>query len=471
MPPFDPTAFATILAVLGVVIVLATLASGLIDRQALPAVGIFLLLGLALGPTGLGLLDVGLRSVALGVIATISLTLVLFTDAVAIDRVGLKGYTGLAALVLGPGTLLSATITGVAAWALLDLPPALAAILGAALASTDPVMMRGLLRRPGIPVPARIVLSFESGLNDVIVLPIILVAIAMLQAGGISWGATGRVAAGVLVVGPLIGAVVGWLAVRALEWVRARAGLRRDYESLFVLGVAFAAFAAAEMLHASGFMAAFSAGLVVAILDVQLCDCFHDYGAATAEMFLLFSFVALGTSLIWQGLTVVSPAALGFAAIALFGRTAVMWLALLLVPVDRASRRYLIWFGPRALSSLLLVLLPTIAGVTGAEGLFPVVALVVLLSVAIHGAMVMVWNRDLGPREAIRDTEVLTIAEYRALVGAREPVKMVDVRTTMAWNDSDLMAAGAVRIDPDRPVESAASLALPKNDWLIAYCT
>ncbi len=465
---FDPAAFVTTLAAVGIVIVVATLISGMLDKRAVPAVGVFLLLGLLVGPHGLGLLDVGLRSAALGVIATVALTLVLFTDALGIDRNGIRRNLGLAAAVLGPGTLVSAGLIAGAAWWLLDLTPPLAAILGAALASTDPVMMRGLLRRPGVPAPARVALSVESGLNDVVVLPIVLVAITFLGPTAPSAGAIGRVALNVFLVGPAMGAAIGLGAVRSLEWIRTRIGLRRDYESLYVLGVAFAAYAAAESVHASGFMAAFMAGLVVALLDVELCDCFKDYGEATSEMFLLFSFVALGTSLIWAGLEAVTPATIGFAVVALFGRSAVLRVAT--ARLDPESRRYVVWFGPRALSSLLLVLLPVFFGVTEAERLWPVAALVVLLSVVIHGGMLMAWQRRLGVRPPVGDAILIGIGEYRDLVGARAPLRLLDVRATRAYQMADLTATGAIRIDPDRPVESAAARALPKEDWLIAYC-
>ena len=100
--------------------------------------------------------------------------------------------------------------------------------------------------------------------------------------------------------------MVGLIGVAALDLVRKRLGVRRDYESLYSLGVAFTAFAAAETVHGSGFLAAFAAGITIAALDVELCDCFVEYGAVTAEMLLLFTFVLLGTSLIWTGFTVIS---------------------------------------------------------------------------------------------------------------------------------------------------------------------
>src|SRR4030095_13751326 len=111
--------------------------------------------------------------------------------------------------------------------------------------------------------------------------------------------------------------------------IRKKIGVRRDYESLYSLGVAFTAFAAAEAVHGSGFLAAFTAGLTIAALDVELCDCFIEYGGVTAEMMLLFTFVILGTSLIWSGFTGVTVATVIFTIFAMLIRVPVYLLSLL----------------------------------------------------------------------------------------------------------------------------------------------
>ena len=483
MQSFDPSAFAHLLALLGLVILLASLASGAIERLGVPTVAVFLAIGALLGPYGLGVIDFGLSSATLGAIATLSLLLVLFTDSVTLNLAALKTHLRLAVIVLGPGTLIPALLTTLAAWWLLELPPAAAAILGAALSSTDPVMVRGLLRLAEVPGAARTALGLESGLNDAVLLPVVLLASVLLAAGGMPpMGEVAKVAGQVLLLGPLAGVVVGFFAVKLMEWFRGWFGMRRDYESLYVLGVAFTAYAAAEALHGSGFMAAFAAGLTIAATDVELCDCFHEYGEATAEMLLLLGFIAFGASLIWSGLTVVSGKTLLFAAVALGGRALVLQLALPRRGLDPVARRLIVWYGPRALSSFLLVLIPVFAGVAGSERLFPLTALVVLLSVTGHGAM-LVWATHWLKRrpeparapalpggELVAHPELISFEELDALKRAGYAVHLIDVRTDKSWDGSDTMAAGALRLPPAKPVESAAALALPRQDWLVAYC-
>jgi len=473
--------FAALLGLLGLVILAAGALSGIFEKVGLPLVALFLGLGTVLGPHGLGLVSFDADSPILGMVATLSLVLVLFTDAVSVDKAEVRRHLKLALVVLGPGTIITTLLLmGAARW-LLGLSWPAAAILGAALASTDPVMVRGLLRQRGIPPAARTALRMESGLNDIVVLPVVLVGMALLAARGPSAsiaGDMGRVAGSVFLLGPLAGILVGWISVRVMVAVRSRFGMRRDYESLYVLAVAFSAYAAAELMHASGFMATFAAGLTISLLDVELCDCFRDYGEATAEMLLLFAFVAFGTTLIWTGLDVMAPAGLAFAVVAVLGRSVVLAIALPRASLDPASRKIITWFGPRALSSLLLVLLPVFAGIDGAMYLVPYAALAVLLSIGVHGFMLWFYaqrhggpaDRRIGGGAIAEDGLRISLEEVAALEAAGEPVRMLDVRAERAWNDAETKLAGAIRVDPDHPVESAAEQALPKHDWLIGYC-
>src|SRR5688572_17088379 len=313
MTPFNFEMFVATLAILGVVIIISALLSGLIDRSGLPQVAVFLALGAALGPYSLSLLNISLGSSALRVVSTLSLALVLFTDAVSLNTTHVRRHIGLTFRLLGPGTLLTAALIAFAGWWLLGIPVAAAAILGAALASTDPVLLRGLLRRRDIPEDARQPLQLEAGLNDAVLLPVVLVGLAFLHpATPLTRGGFARLGLELFILGPGAGVLIGLVGVAALDLIRKRLGVRRDYESLYSLGIAFTAYAAAESVHGSGFLAAFAAGMTIAALDVELCDCFVEYGAVTAEMLLLFTFVLLGSSLMWSAFTVISGTTLLF---------------------------------------------------------------------------------------------------------------------------------------------------------------
>jgi sodium/hydrogen antiporter len=414
--------------------------------------------------------------------------LVLFTDAISMDLSALQRPKRVLLLVLGPATLVPAVLIAVAAWLLLNLQPAYAAMLGAALASTDPVLLRTLFRRASLPPDVRAAFRLEAGINDVVLLPIIVISLLLIttRVGNVGME-LGRHAVGLFILGPTFGALIGYIAITLLEQVRKRVSVRRDYESLYALGVAFTAYAAAEAVGGSGFLAAFAAGVVISGLDVELCDCFLDYGQATAEMFLLFTFVAFGAWLIWSGFTVADPRTLAFALIALTARTVVLLPVLAHEGIDRRTRHVVAWFGPRGLSSLLLILLPVFAGVPGSERLFAITCLVVLLSVAIHGTAIAIFlGRTEGPvadlavatgtpltTEPDPDAEVpekITLDELRRLRSSGARVILADVRTERSYRADGIKAQGAIRLPPDDAVRRARELGLEHHATLVLYC-
>jgi NhaP-type Na+/H+ or K+/H+ antiporter len=497
----DP--FIATLSLIGVVIIVAALLSGLIERSGVPQVGVLLALGAVLGPFGLGLIDPKLDSPVLRVVSVLSLALVLFTDALGLNLAEIRRHVRLTLLVLGPATLLSAALVTLMGVYLLGLPWPGAAVLGAALASTDPVLLRGLLRRPDLPGPARLALRLESGLNDIVLLPIVLVAMALQGvhhgAGeAISWP---RMGMELFLLGPGAGVAVGLLGVATLDLVRRRIGVRRDYESLYSLGIAFTAFAAAEAVHGSGFLAAFAAGMTISIFDVELCDCFHEYGETTSEMTLLFTFVLLGSSLIWTGFAGAGWREALFAVAVVLARPVAFLASLWPTRLERRSLLLISWFGPRGLSSLLLVLLAVFAGMPGSDRLFALCSLVVLLSVVLHGGSVMcLKKRDGGepvelpalapaaPRLPVIQTreerpagpaaepaasgnpEKIDLAEMLRLQESGEPVIVLDVRSARSYDTSGQIAPGTIRLDPERSVQEAERLHLPREAWLIAFC-
>lgn len=474
-------ALAGMLALIGAVIAVSAMLSGFVERSNFPQVAVFLLLGAVLGPTGVNVLSVGLDSPVLRVVATLSLALVLFTDALSLNIPQVRKNVGLAGAILGPGTLISTAIIGLGGYYLLDLPATHAAILAAALASTDPVLLRGLLRRDDLPHRARLALQLESGLNDVVLLPIVLVAMAMAEPGehGTNFP---KLILQMLVLGPGAGALVAAVGIGALELVRKKAPPRRDYESIFSLGICLAAFAAAESLHGSGYLAAFAAGITISALDVELCDCFKEYGETTAEMLLMFTFVLMGGSLIWSGLGLLDVTLAAFVALALAARPLTLAATLRPLGLDRNSRRIIAWFGPRGLSTLLLVLVPVFDHIPGVERLFAFASVVVLFSVAIHGLSIMAFARKkprhhekaaapVAPATPPSAEETISAGGAKALIDSGEATRLVDVRSERAYLNSEEMLRDSVRLNLDRPVRDAEEQAIPQDAWILLFCT
>ncbi|MER3486211.1 MAG: hypothetical protein C4345_09795, partial [Chloroflexota bacterium] len=168
-----------------------------------------------------------------------------------------------------------------------------------------------------MPRAVRHTLTIEAGTNDVVVLPLMLLLAAI--AAGSSRTLWGWIGLGIRVylLGPLIGVGIAYVAIRLMVALRKRDLVRRDYESLYSIGVAFVAFAAAHLAGGSGFLAAFAAGLTIALMDEELCDCFLEYGKTTAEMAMLTTFVFLGPELVEAAVDSLSWRTLLFALIVL----------------------------------------------------------------------------------------------------------------------------------------------------------
>ncbi|HEX5498523.1 MAG TPA: cation:proton antiporter [Thermomicrobiales bacterium] len=488
----DEHTLAIYLGAVGVVIVVSGIVSGVIDRAPVSQVLVFVALGFLLGPSGFGAFDLTLTSPVVQGLAVISLTLVLFTDAITINLGQLRSNWVPPALALGPGAIVTVVVIALAAVLLFGLPAPLALLVGAILASTDAVLLRDLTRDSRIPLAVRHTLSVEAGANDLIVLPLVLSLAAAASGAGRGAGDWLRFLVGLIVLAPLVGIVIALVAIEIDAWLRRRRLIRREYESLYSIGVAFVAFAAAQLLGGSGFLAAFAAGLTISFIDVELCDCFLEYGETTAEVAMLLTFVLLGSTLVLTSVAAFGWRTLVFASIALgVARPLAMLLSLARSHLSRDGKAMLAWFGPRGLNSLLLLILALSAGVPRGDELTGIVGVVVLASILLHGMTATPLANWYGrrtreatlPEETAADAGRLlqvapapagavprmTPAELKRLLDDGAPVTIVDTRRAAAWNGSRETIPGAIRMPVDEI--PARWTTLPNGPPIVLFCT
>ncbi|MCI0829262.1 MAG: cation:proton antiporter, partial [Chloroflexi bacterium] len=369
--------FIFIFGVIAVVLTVSALASGLVERSPLSFPLIFLGLGFLLGSQGLDVLDVGPHSPFLEVVATLTLALVLFLDAVKLQITELGKRWLVPALILGPGTALIIAIGALPFGLFLNFGWILAFIGGAVLASTDPVVLRDIVRDERIPRPVRQVLKIEAGMNDLVVLPVVLVLIAVATDQGSGIGGWSIFLVKLLLLGPAIGFAVGGLGSWVMNWMDKKMTIRREHQSLYGVGLVLASYTAATAAGGDGFLGAFAAGLAVVLLNQSLCDCFLEYGEVTSEMAMLLAFVLFGAVLSGLLGTVDIVPTLGLAALVIFAiRPAVLGVVLAKARMSWQAHAFVSWFGPRGLNSLLLALLVVQAGIPGSELLLAVVGVV-----------------------------------------------------------------------------------------------
>jgi NhaP-type Na+/H+ or K+/H+ antiporter len=454
------------LGLAGLVIILAALLSRVMERGPFSSAILFVGIGLVLGRFGALKLPVSSEPVV--VLGAVTLTLTLFTDAIKMQTEQLKQDWVASFAVLGPGTVLTTLgIAAAASW-LLAMPVIPSLLLGAVLASTDPVLLRDVLRDKRTPQAVRQILSVESGMNDAVALPAILILIAIGAGRLDSAMAWVRFAVPVFALSPLVGVTVAWIAMRALAIMDRRVGVRRDYQSLYSLGVALAAFAAADGLGGSGLIAAFAAGLTIAVSDLDLCECFLEYGETTAELLMLVAFVIFGSSLVRPGLAALDGRVIVFTAVVLFVcRPLVLLLVLSRFEIPWRDKVFAAWHGPRGLNSILLALLVLVSGVAGAEQLFAVTGVVVLSSVFLHGILgtpLVVWASrapaaEIPVAEEPSDVRRMTVPELAAMLQRGEPVLVVDVRKPGDLDRDPRRIPTAVHYPPSDAAERVAELA------------
>lgn len=435
----------------------------MMERGPFSSAILFVMIGLGLGQVGVLKLPVSSEPVV--VVGVVTLTLTLFTDAIKMQTEQLKQDWAASFAVLVPGTILTALgIAAAAAW-LLAMPVIPALVLGAVLASTDPVLLRDVLRDRRTPQAVRQILSVESGMNDAVALPAILVLIA-LGAGRLgspmAWIKFGLP---VFVLSPLVGVAVAWIAMRTLAVFDRRIGVRRDYQSLYSLGVALAAFAAADGLGGSGLLAAFAAGLTIAVSDLDLCECFLEYGETTAELLMLVTFVIFGSSLVRPGLAVLDGRVIAFTALVLFVcRPLVLLVVLSRFDIPWRDKVFAAWHGPRGLNSILLALFVVVSGMAGGEQVFAVTGVVVLASVFLHGILgtpLVVWASRAPAAEIPLTTEPddvrrLSVEQLAVMLARREPVLVVDVRKAGSLDRDPRRIPTAVHYPPSDAAQRIA---------------
>ncbi|MPY89889.1 MAG: hypothetical protein GEU99_18440 [Luteitalea sp.] len=470
-----------------VVLLVSALASGVVERAPLSLPIIFLSFGLALGWTGV--LELDPHHPVLEIVAVVSLTLALFLDAVKVQVEELKREWRVPVLTLGPGTILIILGISEATVHLLALSRFEGLLIGAVLASTDPVVLRDVVRDHRLPRPVRRALSIEAGMNDLVVLPIVLLLIALLTGRASDAGDWAALLARLLVVSPIVGVIVGGVGARLIGWVDRRFPIRREFQALYGIGLVLAAYFAGQAVGGDGFLSAFFAGLAVTLFNIALCDCFLDYGETSSEMMMLMAFILFGVVLssLFTHVPLVSALVLAFIALGVV-RPLVMRLVLHRAHMSSAARAFVGWFGPRGLNSLLLALLAVQGGVPRGEELLALTGVVVLVSVVLHGAsatpLASWYSRRVAEgvlaeeREATfgglfedrpADIRLVTPDELVAMRAGPRPPVVIDVRARAHYQADAEQIPGSIRVAPDQVEEWAAQRA--KDRSVVAYCS
>ncbi len=367
-----------------------SLVAGRLERTPVAGALVFTAFGLAVGPAGLNWLTLDIHAQGLKTLAELTLALVLFTDAAGADLKVLKVSYAIPERLLLIGLPLTILLgTGAAALLFPALGIVQCALLATMLAPTDAALGKAVVSNPAVPPPIREGLNVESGLNDGICVPVLLILLELAAepAGG-SWELVLRRFLEEIGIGFVVGVGCAALGVWVLRSAVERGWTTAVWRQLPVTALAFTTFAATQALGGSGFIACFVGGVVAGGM-ARRQEQKHEFLVAAegaGDIFALLTWVLFGSAVIGEALERLEWEILAYAILSLTAiRMVPVWAALAGTDVGADGRLFLGWFGPRGLASVVFAIIVLDAGLPGSETLTATVAWTVILSIVAHG--------------------------------------------------------------------------------------
>jgi NhaP-type Na+/H+ or K+/H+ antiporter len=367
----------------------AVLISALAKRTILSTAVVFLVVGFALGPDTLGVLEVRADSEIVVVLSELALFAVLFTDGMRVGWADLRSAWRLPGRALGWGLPLTLLVTALGAHYLVGLPWAESLLVGAVLAPTDPVFASALVGNDKVPARLRHLLNVESGVNDGLALPFVIVFLAVaagsedLHLGALAVEVSLGIAVGVIVP----------LAAILLERSRFFAA-SPAYEPLNGVAIGLLVLAIAQSTHANLFLAAFAAGITVATFGPRQRAAFEHVGELVAELLKLAALLVFGALISLEFLGEISWTGWVFALLAIFvARPVALSVSFLRSGLDMREQAAAMWFGPKGFASVVYGLLVLESGIAEADLIFHLVALTIVISIVLHSSTDVVVAR------------------------------------------------------------------------------
>ena len=376
----------TAVLLITVVLFLWGVLSGRLERADLTAPIIFVAVGGLFAATGL--VDAPSLTQTLKPLVELTLVWVLFSDAAGVPFGQMREDSGRIARLLGVGL----PLTVVAGWALaLWLFPSqgvwLTLLVAAALAPTDAALGLPVVMNEAVPLRVRRLITVESGLNDGIVTPVVLFALAAAVSVEELESAPGLPEAlAELGIGIVVGVGIGLAGGFALRWSRRRGWAADEFVGIAVLALALVTYTASLAIHGNGFVAAFCGGLAFGAAAGRRAPAelvFLEQASSLVSMLVWFAFGALAIPivLVRADLLVVAYAILSLTLVRMVPVALACWGA----GLDRKTVLFVGWFGPRGLASLVFALLALEDLGPAADDVVAIIGVTVLLSVVAHG--------------------------------------------------------------------------------------
>lgn len=378
------------------------------EQTIVSAPMVFVLIGLAVNFFGIGLLEDGPKAGLVKPIAEITLIFVLFIDASTINRSKLKLDRSLPLRLLLVGLPLTMVTGALMAIPLFPEINTVALVMMALILSpTDAALGQAVVTGEQVPLRIRQTINVESGLNDGIALPPILICFAILSGSGggnmdFSYWFTFIVKQ--FLFGPIIGGFVGWLGGVIVEKYSKKGWMSHTYQMLASVAISILAYSLAEHLGGNGFIAAYFAGLMLGTQSEMIRERIREFGEAESQVLIMFIFLLFGMILVPLSYEHWDWRAWIYAMLSLTViRIVPVALSLVGSGLDKKTVWFIGWFGPRGIASVLYLLMAVIyLGVDGYETVVGVISLTVLLSIFLHGLTAMPFSKLFSEKDESR---------------------------------------------------------------------
>ena len=398
------------LAVLALFVLVYSSVAGAVERTWISGPIVFTCFGLLIGPEGFDLLAWDTDRELISSLAEVTLALVLFTDAAGAKVGVLKKFSGLPMRLLLIGLPLTIAL-GFGAGALLIEHMSLFAIavLATVLAPTDADLGKAVVTNEAVPDEIRESLNVESGLNDGICVPVLLLflALALDQAGDAGpLPLAAKLVVEEIGIGLAVGLVLTFFAVHLLKFAWRERWLTQTWIQIPIVALALSCFALAQFLGGSGFIAAFSGGLLMAFMDTRVSgkvkERFLLASEGTGDALALITWVIFGSAVVGQAVGHFSWEILLYSFLSLTViRMLPVFLCLAGSGIDTEGKLFIGWFGPRGLASIVFTVMVVNSGLPESGTLVMTVACTIMLSIVGHGITANPLARAYGRRRQL----------------------------------------------------------------------
>jgi NhaP-type Na+/H+ or K+/H+ antiporter len=391
------------IVILALFIFVYSTVAGAIERTWISGAIIFTAFGLLIGPAGLDMISFKADGETIRTLAELTLALVLFTDAAGADLVVLRKTEALPTRLLLMGLPMTIVLGfGLAVFLFPKLSLLEAALLATMLSPTDAALGKAVVTNETVPAGIRQGLNVESGLNDGICVPILFLFLALAtgKAGeGGPWQLALILVAKEIGIGLAVGLsftlVAGWL----LKFAWRRHWLTETWIQVPILALALVCFATAQLLGGSGFIAAFSGGLLFGALAKKHREIFLRAAEGTGDTMALITWVIFGSAVVGHAMGHFSWEILVYAALSLtLIRMLPVFFTLAGLTVSTEGKLFIGWFGPRGLASIVFAVIVVNADVPNSGPIAMTVVCTILFSIISHGVSANPWAKGLGER-------------------------------------------------------------------------